>query len=60
MNFTQIYNGMVGRDFIKAFNDNFIIADTNLVDILAKMIYKINSTDIKEFKVIDNVVSYTL
>lgn len=60
MNFTQIYNGMVGRDFIKAFNDNFTIADTCLVDILATMIYKIKSTDIKEFKVIDNVVSYTL
>ena len=60
MNFTQIYHGMVGRDFIKAFNDNFTIADTNLVDILATLIYKIKSTDIKEFKVIDNVVSYTL
>lgn len=60
MNFTQIYHGMVGRDFIKAFNDNFTIANTNLVDILATLIYKIKSTDIKEFKVIDNVVSYTL
>ena len=60
MNFTQIYNGMVGRDFIKAFNDNFIIADHNLVDILATLIYKIKSTDIKEFKVINDVVSYTL
>lgn len=60
MNFTQIYNGMVGRDFIKAFNDNFIIADTNLVDILATLIYKVKSTDIKEFKVINDVVSYTL
>ena len=60
MNFTEIYNGMVGRDFIKAFNDNFIIADRNLVDILATLIYKVKSTDIKEFKVIDNVVSYTL
>ena len=49
MNFTQIYNGMVGRDFIRAFNDNFTIADTCLVDILATMIYKIKSTDIKEF-----------
>jgi len=60
MNFTQIYHGMVGRDFIKAFNDNFTIADECLVDILATMIYKIKSTDIKEFRVIDNVVSYTL
>lgn len=60
MNFTQIYNGMIGRDFIKAFNDNFTIADHSLLQLLAAMIYKINSTDIKEFKVIDNVVSYTL
>ena len=53
MNFRTIFNGMVGRDFIKAFNDNFTIADECLVDILAAMIYKIKSTDIKEFKVID-------
>ena len=26
MNFTQIFHGMVGRDFIKAFNDNFTIS----------------------------------
>lgn len=60
MDFTQIFNGMVGRDFIKAFNDNFIIADRTFLEILATLIYKVKSTDIKEFRVIDNVVSYTL
>lgn len=60
MNFTQIFNGMVGRDFIKAFNDNFTITDKTFLEILATLIYKVKSTDIKEFKVIDNVVSYTL
>ena len=60
MNFTQIFHGMVGRDFIKAFNDNFTITDKTFLEILATLIYKVKSTDIKEFKVIDNVVSYTL
>ena len=60
MDFTQIFHGMVGRDFIKAFNDNFIITDRTFLEILATLIYKVKSTDIKEFKVIDNVVSYTL
>ena len=60
MNFTQIFHGMVGRDFIKAFNDNFTITDETFIKILATLIYKVKSTDIKEFKVIDNVVSYTL
>ena len=60
MNFTQIFHGMVGRDFIKAFNDNFTITDETFIEILATLIYKVKSTDIKEFKVIDNVVSYTL
>lgn len=60
MNFTQIFHGMVGRDFIKAFNDNFTITDKTFIEILATLIYKVKSTDIKEFKVIDNVVSYTL
>ena len=60
MNFKNIFNGMVGRDFIKAFNDNFVIADETFLSILATLIYKVKSTDIKEFKVIDNVVSYTL
>ena len=60
MNFTQIFHGMVGKDFIKAFNDNFTITDETFIKILATLIYKVKSTDIKEFKVIDNVVSYTL
>ncbi len=60
MNFEKIFHGMVGKDFIKAFNDNFTIADKTFLDILAVLIYKVKSTDIKEFKVIDNVVSYTL
>ena len=60
MNFTNIFHGMIGRDFIKAFNDNFVIADETFLKILAQLIYKVKSTDIKEFKVIDNVVSYTL
>lgn len=60
MNFTRIFNGMVGRDFINAFNDNFTICDTTFLEILATLIYKVKSTDIKEFKVIDGVCSYTL
>lgn len=60
MNFTEIFNGMVGKDFIVAFNDNFRKADTTFLSILATMLYKVKSTDIKEFKVIDGVVSYTL
>ena len=60
MNFEKIFHGMIGKDFIKAFNDNFTIADKTFLDILAVLIYKVKSTDIKEFKVIDNVVSYTL
>ncbi len=60
MNFTEIYNGMVGRDFIIAFNDNFRTTNQTFLSILAALIYKVKSTDIKEFKVIDGVVSYTL
>lgn len=60
MNFTDIFNGMVGKDFIVAFNDNFRKTDRTFLSILATLIYKVKSTDIKEFKVIDGVVSYTL
>jgi predicted nucleic acid-binding Zn-ribbon protein len=60
MNFEKIFHGMIGKDFIKAFNDNFNIADKNFLEILATLIYKVKSTDIKEIKLIDNVVSYTL
>ena len=60
MNFTEIYNGMIGRDFITAFNENFRTADQAFLGVLAALIYKVKSTDIKEFRVIDGVVSYTL
>ena len=60
MNFTEIFNGMVGKDFITAFNDNFKATDRTLLSILATLLYKVKSTDIKEFKVIEGVVSYTL
>lgn len=60
MNFTEIFNGMVGKDFITAFNDNFKTTDRALLSILATLLYKVKSTDIKEFKVIEGVVSYTL
>lgn len=60
MNFTEIFNGMVGKDFIVAFNDNFRTTDRTLLSILATLLYKVKSTDIKEFKVIEGVVSYTL
>ena len=60
MNFTEIFNGMVGKDFIVAFNDNFRTADRAFLSILATLLYKVKSTDIKEFKVIEGVVSYTL
>ncbi len=38
MNFTQIFHGMVGRDFIKAFNDNFTITDETFIKILVDII----------------------
>ena len=60
MNFTRIFNGMVGRDFINAFNDNFTITDNTFLEILAQMIYVIKSSDIKEFKVDSGMVMYTL
>ena len=60
MNFTEIFNGMVGKDFIVAFNDNFRITNNTFLSILATLLYKVKSTDIKEFKVIDGVVSYTM
>ncbi len=60
MNFTEIFNGMVGRDFIIAFNDNFRTTNDTFLSILATLLYKVRSTDIKEFKVIEGVVSYTL
>ena len=60
MNFTEIYNGMIGRDFIIAFNDNFRATDQTFLSILAALLYKVKSTDIKEFRVIEGVVSYTL
>mgnify|MGYP003303815346 FL=1 len=47
MNFEKIFHGMIGKDFIKAFNDNFNIADKNFLEILATLIYKFKSTDIK-------------
>ena len=48
MNFNRIYNGMVGRDFIASFNDNFTICDETFLSILATLLYKVKSTDIKE------------
>lgn len=60
MNFEKIFHGMIGKDFIKAFNDNFTIADTAFLEILATLLYKVKSTDIKEFKVEDGIVKYTL
>lgn len=60
MNFKTIYNGMIGKDFIKVFNDNFTITDEAFLSILATLLYKVKSTDIKEFRVIDGVVNYTL
>ena len=41
MNFTEIFNGMVGKDFIVAFNDNFRKADATFLSILATMLYKV-------------------
>lgn len=60
MNFTSIFHGMVGRDFIRAFNDNFNLADKTFVALLAEMIYKVKSFDIKEFRIQDGAVQYTL
>lgn len=60
MNFTSIFHGMVGRDFIRAFNDNFNLADQTFVALLAEMIYKVKSSDIKEFRIQDGAVQYTL
>ena len=60
MDFTSIFHGMVGRDFIRAFNDNFNLTDRTFVALLAEMIYKVKSTDIKEFRIQDGAVQYTL
>ena len=63
MNYTEIYNGMVGKDFIVAFNDNFRDTDTIIARILETLLTKVKSTDIKEFKIIGEgdqaVVYYT-
>lgn len=60
LNFEQIYHGMIGRDFIVAFNNNFNIADTQLIYLLGQMIYRIKSSDIKAFRVNNGVVQYSL
>ena len=60
LNFSQIYHGMIGRDFIGAFNGNFNICDEKFIYILGQMIYMVKSSDIKEFKLQDGVVQYTL
>lgn len=59
LNFTNIFHGMIGRDFITAFNTNFSIADEKIIYLLGEMIYRIKSSDIKEFRVKDGVVQYT-
>lgn len=60
LNFSQVFHGMIGRDFIEAFNGNFNICDENFIYILGQMIYMVKSSDIKEFKLQDGVVQYTL
>lgn len=60
LNFSQIYHGMIGRDFIESFNGNFNICDEKFIYILGQMIYMVKSSDIKEFKLQDGVVQYTL
>ena len=43
LNFSQIYHGMIGRDFIEAFNGNFNICDEKFIYILGQMIYMVKS-----------------
>ena len=59
LDFSKIYHGMMGRDFIVAFNGNFLKVDENLIYLLGEMIYRIKSSDIKEFRVENEVVQYT-
>lgn len=59
LNFSQIYHGMIGRDFITAFNGNFNICNTQILYLLGEMIYRVKSSNIKEFKLENNVVYYT-
>lgn len=58
--FVKVFNGMVGRDFIIAFNENINLLDTELWDIVNTLKYKTKSEDVKEFKVENNIVYYTV
>ena len=59
LNFANIFHGMIGKDFITAFNENFNLCDRTFLAILADMIYKVKSTDIKEFRINNGLVEYT-
>lgn len=59
LNFTSIYHGMIGKDFITAFNSNFNTVDAQVIAILGELIYKVKSSDVKELRVKNGVVQYT-
>lgn len=59
LDFSQIYHGMIGRDFITAFNSNFNTVDTNIIQILGDLIYRVKSNDVKELRISQGVVEYT-
>lgn len=59
LDFISIYHGMIGKDFITAFNSNFNTVDAQVIAILGELIYKVKSSDIKELRVKDGVVQYT-
>lgn len=54
MEFETIYNGMTGREFIIAFNDNFNKIDAKVLEILGQLLYAIKSEDVKAFRVNEN------
>ena len=60
IDFSQIFHGMIGKDFIIAFNGNFNLVNTYLIQLLGEMIYRVKSNEIKELRLSNGVVEYTL
>ena len=60
LEFNQIFHGMIAKDFITAFNSDFNIADTQLIYLLGQMIYCIKSSEVKELRLKNGVLEYTI
>lgn len=59
LEYKTIYHGMIGKDFITAFNENFNKTETNILSILGNLIYMIKSEQIKGFRLNENIIQYT-